>query len=107
MAIRRLDPNEWTTYFGSFSRGLVRGERIDYAEIRVCSPDLGSQLESRWLPLHGITYDRKSHALEVDVDGLGHLMYDPQTIYVDEDLHGLLVLDVVRSDGTQEIVEIR
>jgi hypothetical protein len=107
MSIRRLDPAEWSSYFGTYSTPLTTRRRIDYAEIRVFSPEIGSQYESHWLPLHGITYDPRSDILEVDVDGLGHLVYDPEAIFVDEDNYGLLRLDVQRADGTQEIIELR
>lgn len=107
MPIRRLEPTEWSTYFGAFSAGLVQGQRSSTAEIRVFSPELGNQREAAWVRLHGITYEHRSDVLAVTVEGLGHIIYGPTSIWVDENEHGLLRLDVKRADGTEEIVEIR
>lgn len=107
MPIHKLDKADWASYFAHVSSGLVRGKRVDYVEIRVHSPEIGAQVESRWLPLRGITYDRKNDLLDVAADGLGHLIYKPETIYVEEDDRGLVRMEVIRADGTQELIEIR
>lgn len=107
MPIRRLERAEWNDYFGHFSAGLTQGQRASRAEIRVFSHEIGNQREAAWVPLHGITYDHRSDVLSVSVEGLGHLIYDPLAIWVDENEHGLLRLDVKRADGIEEIVEIR
>jgi hypothetical protein len=107
MAIRTLPRAEWNDYFDAFSKQKDDAGRIDYAEIRVFSANDGAQPETRWLPLQGLTYDPKDDLLDIAVTNLDHLVAHPQTIYVDE-AHGRLDrFEVVRKDGTREIIELR
>jgi hypothetical protein len=107
MVIRSLPRPEWAPYFDGFSRAKQQTGRVDYAEVRVFSPEIGAQPETRWLPLLGLTYDPKDDLLEVLVEGLDHLIAHPTAIYVDEAGGRLERMEVVRRDGTREVVEIR
>lgn len=107
MAIRTLPRAEWNRYFDVFSNTKSGTGRIDYAEIRVLSPEDGAQPQTGWLPLQGLVYDPKDDLLEVLVTGLDHLVGHPEAIFVDEDHGRLDRLEVVRRDGTKELVEIR
>ena len=108
MSIKKIDSTEWASYFDAFSRKLARTHRTDYAEIRVFSPEDGAQTETSWLPLSGITYDAKSDLLETLVENMDHLVLHPQEIYVDETEPDILnSLEVIRKDGTKEVVEVR
>ena len=107
MPIRTLPRTEWNDYFDAFSDTKSDTGRVDYAEIRILSPEDGVQPQTRWLPLQGITYDPKNDLLEVLVTGLDHLIGHPDSIYVDEEAGRLNCLEVVRQDGTKEIVELR
>ena len=107
MATRTLPRAEWNRYFDAFSHTKSDTGRIDYAEIRVLSPEDGAQPQTQWVPLQGLTYDPKDDLLEVRVTGLDHLVGHPEEIYVDEEGGRLNRLQVVRRDGTREIVELR
>jgi hypothetical protein len=107
MATRLLPRDAWNDYFDAFSKTKGDTGRIDYAEIRVFSPDDGALQETRWLPLLGLTYDPKDDLLDIAVAGLDHLVGHPQTIWVDEAGGRLDRFEVIRHDGTCEIVEIR
>lgn len=107
MAIRTLPHAEWNDYFDAFSRKKGDSGRVDYAEIRVFSPEDGAQPETRWLPLQGLTYDPKDDLLDIAVTDLDHLVGHPEAIFVDEVQGRLDRFEVVRRDGTREIVEIR
>lgn len=107
MAITQLARDDWSTYFDDLSKRFADDDRPEYAEIRVLSMEDGAQPETSWLPLNGLTYDRKGDLLEVFVEGMDHLVYHPQEIYVDEDAGELSSLEIVRTDGTKEIIEIR
>ncbi len=107
MAIRTLPRADWSTYFDAFSGVKSVTGRIDYAEIRIFSPEDGAQPQTGWLPLQGLTYDAKDDLLEVTVPGLDHLIGHPEAIYVDEVGEHLDRFEVVRRDGTREIIEIR
>jgi hypothetical protein len=109
---RALPREEWRPYFDRFSKAKQDAGRVDYAEIRVFSPEIGAQPETTWLPLLGLTFDPKDDLLEVQVAGLDHLVAHPTTIYVDEDASGdggrrLDRMEVIRDDGTLEVIEIR
>jgi len=107
MATRQLPPSEWTEYFDALSHRLAHNEHPEYAEIRVLGLQEGAQPETSWLPLQGITYDPNNDLLEVLVEGMDHLIQHPEDIYVDEEEGEVLSLEVVRTDGTKEIIEIR
>lgn len=107
MAIRQLPRSNWNDYFDAFSKEKSDAGRIDYAEIRVFSPEIGAQPETSWLPLQGLTYDPKDDKLEVFVKGLDHFVAHPKAIYVDETSGRLDSIEVVLADGSYEVVEIR
>ena len=105
MAIRQLRRSDWNHYFDAFSKAKSDSGRIDYAEIRVFSPEIGAQPETSWLPLEGLTYDPKGDQLDIFVKGLDHMIVHPQAIHVDESNGRLDSIEVVREDGTYEVVE--
>lgn len=108
MSVRKLERTAWKSYFNTLSRPYVRNQRTDYAEIRVFSLEIGAQPETGWLPLEGITYDEKDDLLEVTVEHLDHLVYHPESIFVEETPDGQLTsLEIVRKDGVKEIIELR
>lgn len=103
MSAQQIDSAEWTGYFETFSKLLI-GKR---AEVEVASLDIGDQIEAEWLPLIGITYDRKNDLVEVALQGLDHLVRGPREIYVDFDIGGLTALEIITADGTREIVKLK
>lgn len=107
MAITKIARQDWPTYFDNLSTRLADNQRPEYAEIRVLSMEDGAQRETSWLPLDGITYDRKDDLLEVIVEGMDHLILQPEEIFVDEEDEEVLSMEIVRKDGTKEIIEIR
>ena len=107
MAIRTLPRNEWGPYFDRFSKTKDKAGRIDYTEIRVFSSEFGAQRETSWVPLQGVTYDPRGDLLEIVVPGLDHMVTHPVEIHVDEAGDVLERFEVIRDDGTREIVEIR
>ena len=108
MGIKKIEKSAWGAYFDAFSRQFRGTRRTDYAEIRVFSKELGAHKETSWLPLVGITYDRKDDLLEVAVENMDHLIYHPDQIYVDEAGVGVIKsLQIIRKDGTREVIELR
>ncbi len=108
MSVKKLEKKAWKAYFNGLSKPYMRHERTDYAEIRVFSQEIGAQPETSWLPLEGITYDEKDDLLEVNVEHLDHLVYQPEEIYVEETPEGVLTtLEIIRKDGIKEIIELR
>lgn len=67
----------------------------------------GAQPETSWLPLDGISYDRKKDLLEVLVEDFDPLALHPKEIYADEMGEEVLSIEVIRQDETKEIIELR
>ena len=103
MTVRKLDRAEWHGFFDHISHAIV-GKR---AEIEVASLTLGDQIEVEWLPVLGITYDHKDNIIEIALNGLDHLINNPNEVYVDQGPGGLANLEIVDAEGTRQIVKLR
>jgi hypothetical protein len=103
MTTRKLDKNQWRTFFDRLSKTL-EGKQ---AEIEVASLSLGDQVEAEWLPLHGITYDPNDDLVEVALEGLDHMIRKPREIYLEDRTIGLTTIEVVDADGTKQVVKLR
>jgi uncharacterized protein DUF5335 len=77
------------------------------AEIEVASLDLGDQTQAEWLPLIGITYDPNEDVVEVELDGLDHMIHRPREIYMDNEFGSLTSLEIVDADGVRQIVKLK
>ena len=103
MSIEKLDKASWGTYFDSMSKVLTGKQ----AEIDVESLSLGAQVESRFAPLNGITYDHKSEMLEIMLERWEHNIPHVTEIWVDHDGVSLNSIRVVDSDGLEQIIKLR
>lgn len=103
MTIRKLDKKEWRSFLDGMSK-VLEGEQ---AEIEVVSLALGDQIEAEWLPFLGITYDPKDDVVEIALEGVDHLIEHPRKIYVDDNVNGIVSLEVVDAEGARQIVKLR
>nr|WP_314544053.1 DUF5335 domain-containing protein [uncultured Massilia sp.] len=103
MATVKLDKGVWQSYFDGMSK-MVVGKQT---EIEVASLAIGVQLEAKWIPLLGMTYDPKNDLLEVLLDGLDHLIRHPRDIYIDQGPTGLTSMEVVDADDVRQIIRLR
>lgn len=103
MAIEQVDRQLWQAYFDRMSKQLSGKS----AEIDVEALQIGSQIEAEWVPLLGISYDPANNALSVAVEGLNHMIYKPQSVYVDVELGQLASMEVIDSDNVRHIVRLR
>jgi hypothetical protein len=101
MPTRKLDKAEWRPFLDGISKLLEAKE----VEIEVASLSLGDQVQAKWLPLHGVTYDSKDDMVEVAFEGLDHMIPHPREIYVQEGAAGLASLEVVDSTGAKQIAK--
>lgn len=108
MMTKRVSPGEWRTFFDRFTRQHLRDDIPETVTIEVVSPEAGDQFSVKDARLLGITYDSKSKALEVVLDGSDHLVFRPVDIWVVEnEADGFIeTIDLVRADGTKEIVHL-
>jgi hypothetical protein len=101
--VRELRRGEWVRFCDGVSRALVG----KVAEIDIVSLQLGDRVEARWLPLRGITYEPKTDAIEVAVDGVAHLIREPREIHLDETERGLVEVIVIAADESRQSVRLR
>jgi hypothetical protein len=101
---------EWQSYFERYSRRFLEGDgdSREAAMVEIVSPTLGDQTEDSLVPVLGMTYDPKSNAFELSLEGVDHLIFDPKEIAVIEEDDGFIsALEVARNDGVKEIVRLR
>jgi hypothetical protein len=103
MTVRKLDKNEWLPFFEGISK-VLEGKR---AEIEVASLSLGDQIQAEWLPFFGIVYDPKDDLVELTLEDLDHLIHHPREIYVDDNVGGLIAIEIVTADDVREIIKLK
>lgn len=107
MAIKKLEKKQWEPYFDQFSKSYIRSKRNDYAEIQMLSDEAGLAFETEWVLLRGISYNPKDDSLEIDIEDLGHRIYHPQTIFIDDNDEDISSLEIVETNGNKSIIELR
>lgn len=103
MSVKKLCKTEWGPFFDKLSRTL-KGAR---AELDAMSLSIGSQTEAKWLPLMGVTYDAKDDVLELVMDGLDHLIHQPEDIFFEEDGGLLTSLQVIDREQTSYVLKLK
>jgi hypothetical protein len=103
MAIQKLEKPKWRAFFDAVSK-LLEGK---VAEVEVASLKLGDQTEAEWLPLLGVTYDPRDDIMDIELDGLDHIINKPREIYLDNGVAGLTCLEIVDADGVRQIVKLK
>jgi hypothetical protein len=107
-ATKQIPHDQWKDYFDRFTKRYLRDDRPEAATIELLSPELGDQVEAEAAHLQGISYDPRSKALEVLLEKIDHLVFHPKEIWVWEEEDGFLhSIEIVRDDGTKEILTIR
>jgi len=102
---KQIPPSEWKAYFERLNRKFLSDDSTEMVTVEVLSPELGDQIEAEAVRLEGIVYDPKSMALEVWMEDVDHLAYEPAEIWVVEDDDGFIAnLEVVRTDGPKEVL---
>jgi hypothetical protein len=106
-ATKQIPRKDWKSYFDRFTKNHLRDDRPEAATIELLSPALGDQVASA-ARLLGITFDSKSNALEILLENVDHLVFEPKEIWVMEEKDGFLAgMEVLRRDGTKEIMTVR
>jgi hypothetical protein len=105
---KQIPRREWKAYFEGFTRQYVDDQSPEAVTIEVVSPTLGDQLAAEGARLLGFTYDPKSNAFEVLVEGIDHLAYEPTEIWAIEDEDGFVSeIEVVEAGGTKDLFHVR
>lgn len=105
---RQISRGDWKSYFDRFTKRHLTGDPPKAVTIEVLSPTLGDQFEARPPQrLIGLAYDPKSDAFEVLLEDVDHLVFQPEEIWVVETEGDFIsTLELVRADGTKEIVYV-
>ena len=105
---KQLPRAEWKDYFDRFTRAHLEDDTPGAATLEVVSPSFGDQVEASGVRLLGLAYDPKSNALEVALEGIDHLVFEPKEIWILEEEPGLIAtIEVVERDGGKEIIYVR
>jgi len=105
---KRIPADDWKDYFDGFSKRFLRNESPEAIDVEVLTADLGDQYAAEGERLVGISYDRKSDALEFAFEGGEHRILGPDEVWIVEEDSGFpSALEIVRRDGTREIVNIQ
>jgi hypothetical protein len=103
MAAEQTDRARWAPFFDTVTKSLTGKQ----AEIEVASLDLGDQIEAEWTPLIGITYDKKDDLIEIELEGLDHLIRSPREVFVDFGVGGIVTIAIDDADGNRQIVRLK
>lgn len=103
MHTSKLEESAWQPYFDQVSKTLDG----KLAEVDIDSLELGHQTLAQWVPLRGITYDKKSDLIEVLLDGLDHMIRKPRDIFVEQDGVALSSLEIIDADHVRQIIKLR
>jgi hypothetical protein len=101
---RKVERQEWQGYFDRVSKGI----EDEKAELEVAGlAGLGDQIAAQWIPVIGITYDRKDDLVDLALDPLDHMIRKPREIWVDESGASLESVEVIDSDNVHHIARFR
>lgn len=105
---RRIPAAELTKYFDKFSRRFLMKGGSGAADIEVMGNEIGDQRVASGARLRGVDYDPHTNALEIALDSGDHRAYRPREVWAIEESDGFVSgLEIVRDDGTKEVVVIR
>jgi hypothetical protein len=104
---KQIPRSEWKAYLDRFTRQHLTEDPPEAVTVEVFSPTVGDQFEARTERLLGLTYDPKSSAVEVLLEDVDHLVFQPVEIWVIETGDGFIsTMELVRADGTRELLYI-
>jgi hypothetical protein len=104
----KILPDRLEEYFDSFTKRFLRDDAPEAVDVEVVGPDVGDQVAAEGARLIGITFDPRDNSLELELDAGDHRVYRPKEVWVIEEPDGFIsALEVVRPDGTRDIVSVK
>lgn len=104
----QIPREQWPDYFDDFTRQHLRNDRPDLVTLEVLSPRMGDQVYAHNARLLGLSYDPRSQAFEVLLDGADHMTFQPAEIWVLEgDSDVIAVFELVQADGTKQLIHVK
>src|SRR4029077_1031807 len=105
---KQIPRDQWKTYFDRFTGQYLKEEEAEDATVEVLSPTLGDQFEAEGVRLLGLSYSPQSNLFELRLEDTEDLVFEPAEIWVMEEEGGFICnLQMVRSDGTNEVIYLR
>ncbi len=104
-----LSPDGWRVYFDELSRTLATTR----ATVEIDAPELGAQLQTDGLVLHGITYDDRDDVLVIALspggpdESLQHFVSAPKRITVEASSDGILPAAIEAEDADGQLTLVR
>lgn len=107
-ATLKIVPGDLAAYFDLFTKRFLRDGSPEAADLELVATDWGDQFALEGARLIGITYDARRRTLEFALDSGDHRVLEPREVWVVEEPDGFPgTIEVVRPDGTREVVTIK
>lgn len=97
----------WKLQVASLFHQLANAPAPKYTEVRIRSRQEGARRETPWLPLGDVSYRRPDNLLEIAIEDRTRLVFHPKDFCAGDGEEAVLGIDVERTDGTEEVVELR
>lgn len=104
---RQIPPFEWCGFLDTFTR-LHLGDQSERATIEVHSQEGGDQIYAQGARLLSLSYDPQGDILDVELQGVDHLIFRPRELWVQEGgaSDRIATLRIVDDDGAQELIHV-
>lgn len=106
----KIPEEQLADYFAAFTRRFLLDESPECVDIEVLEPDWADHSTSiaECAHLMGITYERKTRTLEIELDSGDHRIIEPAEVWVLEEPGGFInALEIVYQDGSRQVVSIK
>jgi hypothetical protein len=105
---RKISTERLHEYFELFTRRFLLDGSPEAVDVELVEPELGDQHVVEGARLLGITYDPKTNALELALDAGDHRVFVPNEVWVVEEPDGFVsAMEIVRADGSREVVSVK
>ncbi|HEU4643521.1 MAG TPA: DUF5335 family protein [Gemmatimonadaceae bacterium] len=106
--MKRIPGDHLGAYFEAFTKRYLLDAAPERVDVEVLEPRWGDWRAVEGVRLMGITYDPHESALEFELEPGDHRVYHPVDVWVVEEPDGFVSgIDLVRADGTREVVRIQ
>jgi len=104
----RIPTEQLAEYFTTFTKRFLRDGAPEAVDVQVLEPEWGDQRVTEGVRLLGITYESTANSLEFALDTGDHRVYKPKEVWAVAESDGFVsAIEVIRPDGTKEIVSVR
>lgn len=100
MSSRALSQDAWEGYFQAMTRSL----KASNVSVNIVSAHLGDQTEIDNVLLHGMSYSARSDQLSIYLQQANHVIFHPQSIWVDDQINGLRTVMVIDAERNQHLI---